>query len=114
LYSSRRRRLIRRGDYTCGICPDATLPQSRDGFNNFLQGLTYSGPTTVHTLTFQYEPTDANYSLDASSLTLSTWTQRNGGTPALFSVDLRNTGDETGPVGALTLRRPYPSPRHGL
>jgi len=95
---------------TANFAPDTTLPQSQDGFNNFLQGLTYSGPTTVHTLTFEYDPTAANYLLDASSFTLSTRTNGNGGTPALFSVDIRNLGGETGPVGALTLTAAVPEP----
>jgi hypothetical protein len=93
-----------------GFAPDATLPQSQDGFNNFLQGLTYTGPKTVQTLTFSYDPTDANYLLSASSFTLSTRTSGNGGTPALFAVDITNIEGETGPVGALTFTNAVPEP----
>ena len=93
-----------------GFAPDATLPQSQDGFNNFTQGLTYTGPKTVQTLTFFFDPTDANYLLSQSSFALSTRTQGNGGTPALFSVDITNVAGETGPVGALTFTNGVPEP----
>lgn len=93
-----------------GFAPDTTLPQSQDGFNNFLQGLTYTGPTTVQTLIFSYDPTDPNYLLSTSSFTLSTRTSGNGGTPALFSVDITNAAGETGPIGALTFTNGVPEP----
>jgi hypothetical protein len=84
-----------------GFAPDASLPQSQDGFNDFLQGLTYNGPKTVQSLTFSFDPTAANYLLSESSFALSTRPNGNGGTAALFAVDITNAAGETGPVGAL-------------
>jgi hypothetical protein len=96
------------GPLPTGFAVDATLPQSQDGFNNFSQGLTYFGPKTVQTLTFSYDPTDPSYLLSTSSFGLSTRNRGNGGTPALFSVDITNINGLTGPVGALTFTTAVP------
>jgi hypothetical protein len=93
-----------------GFAPDASLPQKEDGFNNFTQGLTYTGPKTVQTLTFSFDPTDTSFLLSSSAFALSTG---NGGTPALFAVDITNAVlpvPNTGPVGALTFTAAVPEP----
>ena len=91
-----------------GFAIDPNSPQSQDGFNNFTTGLTYSGPKTVHTLVFDYDPTDPNYLLSLSSFALSSRTSGNGGTNAYFSADITNASGVTGPVGALTLTTAVP------
>jgi hypothetical protein len=91
-----------------GFGVDATLPQQEDGFNNFVQGLTYTGPKTVQTLTFSFDPTDASYLLSDSSFALSTKPNGNGGTAALFAADITNAEGITGPVGALTFTAAVP------
>jgi len=98
-----------------GFAVDTTLPQAQDGFNNFLAGLTYTGPKTVQTLTFSYDPTDANFLLSTGAFTLSTRTNGNGGTAALFSADITTqepglTQATTGPVGALVFTPAVPEP----
>jgi hypothetical protein len=95
-----------------GFAPDGTLPQTQAPFNDFLMGLTYTGPKTVQTLTFSYDPTDANFLLSTAAFTLSTRESGDGGTLAYFSADITTTKPHsdptTGDVGALTLTTAVP------
>ena len=97
-----------------GFAIDTTLPQTQAPFNDFLKGLTYDGPKTVQTLTFSYDPTDANFLLSTAAFALSTRASGSGGTPAFFAADITttkpNSDPTTGDVGALTLTPAVPEP----
>ena len=84
-----------------GFAPDTAPPIGASPFNNFLTGLTFSGSPTTSKLVFDYDVA-SNFTLlaDGSQFLLSTRTSGNGGTPALFAVDVINGAGTTGNAGA--------------
>jgi hypothetical protein len=76
-----------------------------DGFKQFTTSISYTGPKTVQSLTFDVDVSNT-FLLDSSDFVLSTGS---GGTKALFAADITGNGN-TGPVGALTLTTAVPEP----
>jgi hypothetical protein len=76
-----------------------------DGFKQFTTSISYTGPKTVQSLTFDVDVSNT-FLLDSSDFVLSTG---NGGTKAFFAADITGNGN-TGPVGALTLTTAVPEP----
>jgi len=98
-----------------GFGIDASLPQTQAPFNDFLKGLTYTGPKTVQSLTFSYDPTAADFLLSTAAFTLSTRKNGDGGTLAFFAADITtqepgSASATTGDVGALALTTAIPEP----
>jgi hypothetical protein len=92
---------------TSGFAADATSPVHEDGFGNFTNGITYTGPKTVQLLTFSVA--------DPGLLSASTFAASTGGTAAFFAADITSLvpGREvpnTGAVGGLTISTAVPEP----
>jgi hypothetical protein len=76
-----------------------------------LTGLTFSGSPTTSKLVFDYD-VDPTFALlaNGSQFLLSTRTRGDGGTPALFAVDVINNAGTTGNAGATAFSPAVPEP----